>query len=163
MKFLTRRLLFASCATLLAGSAFADDATNKVDRDAPNADSTEAASATVDPACKQASENILDSLVKGDYSTAEHDFNAEMKKKLPPEKLQEAWESLFTHFGAPKLRGDPQGKHGDGLSVIYTPLKFEKGNLVSQVACDAKGKIAGFYVVPEMPPKPAENQKPIKY
>lgn len=163
MKFLIRCLLFGISATLLAGSAFADDGAEKVEPEAATAGSSEGASTIIDPDCKKASENILDALVKGDYEKAESDFNADMKKKLPPGKLQEAWESLFIRFGTPKLRGDAQGKHGDGLSVIYTPLKFEKGNLVSQVACDAEGKIAGFYVVPEMPPKPAENQKPIQY
>lgn len=117
----------------------------------------------MDPVCRQVSEDIMDALVKGDYVQARKAFNADMKKKLPEEKLQEAWESLFTKFGVPKMRGEPQGKHADGLSVIYTPLKFEKGNLVSQVACDAKGQVAGFYVVPEMPPTPAENKKPVEY
>ena len=168
MNTLTRRLTSAICTALIATSALAANVTDKSSPTATDADSSEAntgdgASSTVDPACKQVSEDILDALIKGDYVQARQAFNSEMKKQLPEAKLQGAWESLLPRFGVPKMRGEPQGKHGDGLSVIYTPLKFEHGNLVSQVACDAKGKIAGFYVVPEMPPKPAENLKPIDY
>lgn len=163
MNNLTRHLASTICAALLATTAYATDKTEKASAEAKNAESSDAAASTIDPACKQVSEDILDALVQGDYAQARQAFNADMLKQLPEVKLQEAWESLLPKFGAPKLRGEPQGKHGDGMSVIYTPLKFEHGNLVSQVACDAEGKVAGFYVVPEMPPKPAENQKPIKY
>lgn len=120
----------------------------------------------VDKACMALSEALLDALGKADYPTAGHAFNNEMKKALPPAKLQEAWESLLTNFGLPQLRGDPQGKRDKDLAAIYTPLKFERGNLVSQVACDVDGKIAGFYVVPEMPaqpPKPAKPVDPVQY
>lgn len=151
------------CAAFLAGSAFAADPAKTSDPATTETASSEPGSSAIDPVCKQVSEDIMDALVKGDYVQARQAFNAEMKKQLPEKKLQEAWESLFTQFGLPKMRGEPQGKHGDGLSVIYTPLKFERGNLVSQVACDAKGRIAGFYVVPEMPPKPAKNMQPIEY
>ncbi|MFZ2235983.1 MAG: DUF3887 domain-containing protein [Dokdonella sp.] len=168
MKIPTLRLTSVICAALLAGSAIAQGPTEKPNPAATVAassevESKEAGPSMIDPVCKQVSEDIMDALIRGDYVQARQAFNADMKKQLPEKKLQEAWESLFTQFGVPKMRGEPQGKHGDGLSVIYTPLKFEHGNLVSQVACDAKGKIAGFYVVPEMPPKPAENMKPIEY
>ncbi len=163
MKIPTLRLTSMICAALLASSAYAADPPEKSDPATTEAASSEAGSNTIDPVCKRVSEEIMDALVKGDYVQARQAFNADMKKQLPEKKLQEAWESLFTQFGVPKMRGEPQGKHGDGLSVIYTPLKFEKGNLVSQVACDAKGEVAGFYVVPEMPPKPAQNMKPIEY
>ncbi|MEO7916141.1 MAG: DUF3887 domain-containing protein [Dokdonella sp.] len=122
---------------------------------------TDATTSTIDPACKLQSEAMLDALGDGDYALASQAFNKKMRNDLPVAKLQEAWESLFTHFGTPKLRGDAQGKHGDGLSVIYTPLKFERGDLVSQVACDADGKVAGFYVVPQMPSNAVEKAKPV--
>ena len=168
MNTLTRRLTSAICAALIASPVFAADPTDQTSSAEIHADSSETkasevASSTIDPVCKKVSEDILDALIKGDYVQARQAFNTEMEKQLPEAKLQEAWESLLPRFGVPKMRGEPQGKHGDGLSVIYTPLKFEHGNLVSQVACDAKGKIAGFYVVPEMPPKPTENLKPIEY
>ncbi len=164
MKISILRWTCTICAAVLASSALAaDPAEKKSEETSAGAKSTEAGSNTIDRTCKQVSEDIMDALVKGDYVKARLAFNADMKKQLPEQKLQDGWESLFTKFGVPKMRGEPQGKRGDGLSVIYTPLKFEKGNLVSQVACDSKGQVAGFYVVPEMPPKPAENQKPIEY
>ena len=163
MKSPTLRLTSMICAALLAGSAFAADPAEKTAPAATEAESGKAGSSAMDPVCKQVSEDIMDALVNGDYVLARKAFNADMKKQLPEKKLQESWESLFTQFGVPKMRGEPQGKQGEGLSVIYTPLKFEKGNLVSQVACDADGKVAGFYVVPEMPPEPAKNMKPIEY
>lgn len=163
MRMPAHRLTSVICAALLAGSAFAANAAEKSNPPARQADSGKAGSSPVDPVCKQVSEDILDALVKGDYVLARQDFNADMDKQLPEQKLQDAWESLLPRFGVPKMRGEPQGKHGDKLSVIYTPLKFEHGNLVSQVACDADGKVAGFYVVPEMPPKPGEKMKPIEF
>lgn len=168
MKNSNVRVASAICAALiavsaLAGTAFAEDSAGKSDPSKTDSATDKPGSSTLDPVCKQVSEDIMDALIKGDYAQARQAFNAEMKKKLPEAKLQEAWESLLPRFGVPKMRGEPQGKHGDKLAVIYTPLKFEHGNLVSQVACDDKGQVAGFYVVPEMPPKPAKNKTPIEY
>lgn len=163
MNISTLRFTSMICAALLVSSALAADPQEKSDAASADTAAAEAGSSTMDPACEKVSEDIMDALIKGDYVQARQAFNADMMKKLPEKKLQEAWESLFTQFGVPKMRGEPQGKRADGLSVIYTPLKFEKGNLVSQVACDANAQVAGFYVVPEMPPKPAENKKPVEY
>lgn len=148
-----RRLLLAlaCCASTVA---LADTAAQKT------ADA--AGAAAVDAACSTVSEAMLDDLGKGDYAAASKAFNADMKKALPAAKLQEAWESLLTNFGPPKLRGEPQGKRDKGLVAIYTPLKFERGNLVSQVACDVDGKVAGFYVVPEVTTKPGQGEPPAK-
>lgn len=151
---LTRPLLL-SIAIAACGVAHAADAPS----DQAEGDSR---AAQIDKGCKVLSEALLDALGKGDYTTAGKSFNNEMKKALPASKLRESWESLLTNFGPPQMRGDPQGKRDKGLAAIYTPLKFQRGNLVSQVACDVDGKIAGFYVLPEMSSQPANPAKPVK-
>lgn len=147
---LARRLVL-SLAIAASGMAIAQSP--------PPGASSDSSATKVDKACEKLSETMLDALGKGDYANAGKAFNNEMKKALPAAKLQEAWESLLTNFGPPQMRGEPQGKRDKGLAAIYTPLKFERGNLVSQVACDVDGKVAGFYVVPEMTSQPGQPAK----
>lgn len=119
----------------------------------------------IDENCRKHSEQLLDDLAAGEYARSGRAFNQTMKQALPADKLQAAWESLLPQFGRPTQRADPKGMHKDGLAVIYTPLRFERATLISQVACDSDGRIAGFYVVPEMPKQaPAQKaQEPVKF
>lgn len=150
------RWLLLACVGLCGIGSVAQAADSKL----------EAKTNQVDRACLSLSEILLDQLVAGEYEAAAKPFNKEMKKALPKARLQQAWESLLANFGVPELRGEPQGKRVQGLAAIYTPLKFQRGNLVSQVACDVDGKIAGFYVVPEAPAptdKPTKPAEPVEF
>lgn len=99
-------------------------------------------------ACSQLSRAFLDELENGDFHAATSHFNDQMKAALSGGKLDEAWKSLGTQFGKLESRGEPQTVMYQGLPVVGTPLRFEKGSFVSQLACDREGKIAGFYVRP---------------
>lgn len=99
-------------------------------------------------ACSQISRAFLDELEKGDFHAATTNFNGHMKAGLGEHKLGQAWQSLGQQFGKLESRGEPQTVMYQDLPVVSTPLHFEKGDFVSQLACDRDGKIAGFYVRP---------------
>lgn len=99
-------------------------------------------------ACGQLSHTFLDELGQGDFHAATANFNGQMKTGLSADKLGQVWQSLGKQFGKLQSRGEPQTVMYQDLPVVSTPLHFEKGDLVSQLACDRDGKIAGFYVRP---------------
>lgn len=100
-------------------------------------------------ACSRLSHIFLGDLAKGDFHAATANFNGQMKTGLGEDKLGQVWHSLGVQFGKLESRGEPQTVMYQDLPVVSTPLHFEKGDLVSQLACDRDGKIAGFYVRPQ--------------
>ncbi|HJP98073.1 MAG TPA: DUF3887 domain-containing protein [Rhodanobacteraceae bacterium] len=99
-------------------------------------------------ACGQISRTFLEELEKGDFHAATGNFNGRMKAGLSEDKLGQVWQSLGHQFGKLESRGEPQTVMYQDMPVVSTPLHFEKGDFVSQLACDRDGKIAGFYVRP---------------
>ncbi len=97
--------------------------------------------------CESRSNALLDAAQKGDFATATKDFDAKMRGALPAAKFKDTWASL-AQFGNLQARGQPHPGKGEGYFVVMTPLIFDKGNLVAQVACGSDGLIAGFYVKP---------------
>lgn len=106
-------------------------------------------------ACAQRSHGFLDDLAHGDFGAARAGFDGRMKAGLGKDELGQAWRSLAGRFGKLESRGDPQTVLYQGLPVVVTPLHFEHGNLVSQLACDHDGKVAGFHVRPLPASRPA--------
>lgn len=98
-------------------------------------------------ACTARATALLDAAQKGDYAAATHDFDAQMRTALPPEKFKAAWESL-ARFGALQARGQSHASESQAYLAITIPLIFDKANLYAQVACGSDGRIAGFYIKP---------------
>ncbi|MGH8191629.1 MAG: DUF3887 domain-containing protein [Rhodanobacteraceae bacterium] len=116
-----------------------------------NAAAGEADAARIE-ACGHVAHRFLDELEQGDFKTASSNFNDHMKAGLSADKLGQTWRSLGAQFGKLESRGDSQTVMYQGMPVVSTPLHFEKGDFVSQLACDSQGKIAGFYLRALAPP-----------
>lgn len=106
-------------------------------------------------ACSEVSASMLMALAKGDYQSATADFDDQMRTLLDPQKLRDAWTSIRSQFGRLQSRGALQTVMYADKPVVVTGLHFDKGNLAAQVACNASGKIAGFYVRPDGAPPAA--------
>jgi hypothetical protein len=99
-------------------------------------------------ACAHLSGALLDALDKGDYQAATTNFDSTMQAGLSAQKLRTAWLDVGAQVGRLEARGTPRSFMYQGLSVVTTPMSFAHGGLTAQVACNAEGLIAGFYVRP---------------
>jgi hypothetical protein len=98
--------------------------------------------------CQAVSTRLLDHLDKGDYAGATADFNDKMKAAETADKLAALWQSMPLQLGAPGMREPAQVSEVPNYVVVVTALHYGQGMIDAQVACDADGKIGGFYIRP---------------
>lgn len=103
-------------------------------------------------ACTAAANTLIDNLEKPDYQAATADFDATMQASLTADKLGEVWQSIGKQAGKLEGRGAAQNAIYEGHAIVTLPLHFERVDANAQVACDADGKIAGFFVRPAAAP-----------
>jgi len=108
-------------------------------------------------ACTNATDILVNSLEKGDAKAATSGFDATMQEKLGANKLGELWKQVEGKLGKLQKIGAPQNVMYQGYVVVIQPLHFETGDLNAQVACDADGKIAGFFLRPGASSAPAPS------
>ncbi|HET7161643.1 MAG TPA: DUF3887 domain-containing protein [Rhodanobacteraceae bacterium] len=108
-------------------------------------------------ACTRAAGIMINTLEKGDARTATSDFDATMQEKLGPDKLGEVWKQVEGKLGKLQKIGTPQNMMYQGYAVVIQSLHFETGDLDAQVACDADGRIAGFFLHPGASSVPASD------
>ncbi|TAN07393.1 MAG: DUF3887 domain-containing protein [Rhodanobacteraceae bacterium] len=99
-------------------------------------------------ACTQAASTLIENLEQGNAKAATAEFDATMQANLGADKLAAAWRQVGSLMGKLQGRGTPQNAMYQGHTIVTLPLQFTKGNLNAQVACDADGKVAGFYMRP---------------
>jgi hypothetical protein len=71
-----------------------------------------------------------------------------MKAALTADKLAKVWQAMTQQFGARGAREPAQVSEASAHVVVVTPLHYGKSVIDAQVACDADGKIGGFYIKP---------------
>ncbi len=91
---------------------------------------------------------FVDLLVKEDYAKAVESFDETMKKALPAEKLQEAWNSLIVQFGPFAEQAGTRREKILLYDVIFVTCKFENGVLDAKVVFNGNKQIAGLFFVP---------------
>jgi hypothetical protein len=102
--------------------------------------------------CAATANTLVDHLENGDFTAATSNFDANMKANLDAGKLGQFWKQVASHVGTLQDRGAPQNMMYDGHAVFTLPLHFEMGSANAQVACDADGKVAGFFLRPASMP-----------
>ncbi|HKZ09249.1 MAG TPA: DUF3887 domain-containing protein [Rhodanobacteraceae bacterium] len=112
-----------------------------------NATAGEAGAARIET-CTATTNTLIDHLEKGDFTAATSNFDATMKANLGADKLGQFWKQVASQVGTLQGRGTPRNMMYEGHAVISLPLHFEKGDANAQVACDADGKVAGFFLRP---------------
>ncbi len=110
------------------------------------------ANATRIEACVVAAGAMIADLDKDDFMAATADFDPTMRAGLGADKLGLVWQQVGHQLGKLHGLGEAQNVMYQGRVVVTQPLHFEKGDLNAQVACDADGKIAGFFLRPATAP-----------
>ena len=98
--------------------------------------------------CRALAQHMLHALVRGDSKAAAHAFDTDMRTALPPAKLSELWGEVQSNFGKYKAQSSARILKVNGINVVITPMQFTKTALDAQVACNAQGQIAGFFLRP---------------
>lgn len=123
--------------------------------------------------CRTYSVAFLKALESGHYSEATKHFNAKMKAEVSVQMLAQFWQSLPTknNVGAYEHAGSPKSIPYESAVIVNTPLQFAHGGEILRVACDASGKIEGFFDLPmpqamvksaeTAPPPSSANQQPL--
>jgi len=97
---------------------------------------------------KGAARALVAALEKQDFDTAVSDFDAAMKKALPPDKLKATWKGILAQAGAFKSQGAARTEKLDKYDVVLVPCEFEKASLEARIVFDADNKVAGLFFRP---------------
>lgn len=148
---------FLPAAAFAAGQHPADSARSHPAPEAhANATAGHADAARIE-ACAGKARAIIDNLAEGDTKAATADFDATMRTSLSAAQLGAVWNQVHDQMGALQGRGAPQNMMYQEHIIIALPLRFENGGVNAQVACDADGKVAGFFLRPAASAAPASS------
>lgn len=100
---------------------------------------------------------LVAELEAGDYPAAVDSFDDVMRKGLPADKLQQAWEQgVIRQYGSLKQSARTRTEKAGSYDVVYVTCEFERGKLDVKVVLTGDGKVAGLFFVPsgryESPP-----------
>jgi dienelactone hydrolase len=84
-------------------------------------------------------------LEKGEFKKATKDFDATMKEKMPPDKLEEVWKGLIQQVGPFKKQGGTRTQKVQGYDIVFVTCEFEKQTLVTRVVFNKDKQIAGLF------------------
>jgi dienelactone hydrolase len=90
---------------------------------------------------------LVDLLAKEDYEAAGKNFDATMKKALPPDKLKETWQGLIEQVGPFKKQGKVRFETVKKYQVVFVTIHFAKLDVDARVVFDKERKIAGLFFV----------------
>jgi hypothetical protein len=88
-------------------------------------------------------------LEKGEFKKATKDFDATMKDKMPPDKLEEVWKGLIQQVGAFKKQGGTRSQKVQGYDIVFVACEFEKQTLETRVVFNKEKQIAGLFFQPK--------------
>lgn len=96
----------------------------------------------------KAAENFVDSLSKGDTSSASSDFNPTLKTFMTADALRVYWTASASGFGAFRGRKSTREAQEQGCTVVCMTCEFDKGNLDVKITFDNNKKISGLSILP---------------
>jgi hypothetical protein len=90
---------------------------------------------------------VVDDLVRRDFSAVTERFDESMAEGLPETVLRELWEQVSQAFGEFESRGRAEIASHEGFTVVNVPVTFSAGAAQLQLAFDEQGRIAGMHVL----------------
>ncbi|HWP42354.1 MAG TPA: alpha/beta fold hydrolase [Blastocatellia bacterium] len=105
---------------------------------------------------------FVEAFMKEDYSTASKDFDENMKRVLPVEKLREVHRSLITNAGAFKRQVSARTEKQQQYDIVFVTCEFALAAVDAKVVFDSQKQITGLFFVPAAQP-PASEYKPPAY
>lgn len=120
----------------------------------------------VDADCSSKAVALVDALARRDFSGAVTDFNADMKRVVPANRLRDIWNGVLTSAGDYQRHDDAAASPAPPPQVaalIVVPLHFAKASLNALVSCSADGQVAGFFLQPRAAPATTEADTSAAY
>ncbi|MGW0392848.1 DUF3887 domain-containing protein [Streptomyces sp. NPDC003042] len=87
----------------------------------------------------------LNDIVNGDFTAATANFDATLRKLLPPDALAAAWEAYQDKFGRYQSHGAPKDVAVGEFTVVNVPLRMERQPGEFRVSFHEDGSIAGLW------------------
>jgi murein DD-endopeptidase MepM/ murein hydrolase activator NlpD len=107
-----------------------------------------------------AAREVLANIVAKNYTAAAKNFDEKMMSALPPDKLQQVFETqIQPQIGAFQSVREAKSQTDGPYTIVTLLSKFERGLINVQLAFDAQGKVAGLFFKPaEAPAEPAPTR-----
>jgi dienelactone hydrolase len=125
-------------------------------------------------ACAQApgpavrAREFLDLLVKGDFAAAQSMLDADLGPKLPPQRLEQVWQTLQKQAGAYRQFSGTRVEAAEKSDVVFVTCEFETLKLDARIPVNRDGKISGLnfaqhvdYVAPDYVKPSAFREKEV--
>ena len=109
---------------------------------------------TDDTALKERTKEIVSSIFAGQYAPVREQFDPTMEAKLSEEGLAKATSAYEATFGPFVSMGDPEIIDRAALRVVNVPLEMSEAEGQARVTFDARGRIAGLYLLKSGLPVP---------
>jgi dienelactone hydrolase len=94
---------------------------------------------------------FIAALAKADFKAAAKDFDDEMVKAFPGDKLEKFWKDLIEKAGPLKKQGEAKKDKTEKYEVVRVTCEFEKAPLDIRVVYNNDGKIGGLFVASGQP------------
>lgn len=89
---------------------------------------------------------VLQAFVDGRFDDARATFDDRMLEACSVDLLADVREQVRSQVGEVQELGTPVVSVRDGYTVVNIPVALERGDGTSQIALDADGRVAGFFV-----------------
>lgn len=93
---------------------------------------------------------FVEMLINEEYEKAVMDFDETMKKALPADKLEIAWQNLITQVGHYKRQLGVRQTKEQGYDIVYVSCEFEKENADVKVVFNKDKEVTGLWFVPPL-------------
>ncbi|MET0230107.1 MAG: hypothetical protein ABW186_04155 [Rhodanobacteraceae bacterium] len=94
--------------------------------------------------CATHADALLVALEEARWEAAAADFDAALRTRYTPAKLQQDYEALPAKLGKAMGRGRAHTAELSGHPVVMTALIFERGLSTAEVRCDGAGAVSDF-------------------
>jgi pimeloyl-ACP methyl ester carboxylesterase len=100
-------------------------------------------------------QTFVEQLEKREFETATGQFDATMRRVMPPSELKKAWQQVLDDGGAFKKQLGNRHEKAGNYDLIYVTCELANKKVDARVVFDKEGKIAGLFFGPAKKPKPS--------
>ncbi|MHC4575168.1 MAG: DUF3887 domain-containing protein [Planctomycetota bacterium] len=94
---------------------------------------------------------FVELLAGGQFANAVESMDENMKKVLPPQKLEQAWKATLTQMGDFKKQIGARTEKQMGFDIVFVTCEFANGPLDVKLSYDNNNRVAGLYFTPTPP------------
>lgn len=94
---------------------------------------------------ESAAQQLVESLVRGDFSRVVEDFDDKIASILPPEKLRERWDYVIEHYGPFVKQTGVSTQKDLKITSVIVACEFARSPLSVKVVYGRSGQICGLW------------------